>query len=100
MSRLKPDDRKKQILRAALVVASREGGWSKMTRQTVAAEAECAEALVSRYFGTMIEFKRTVMRAAVVNQVLPIVAQGLATGDKHAQKADDALKIKALATLQ
>lgn len=100
MSRLKPDDRKLQILRAALVVASKDGGLSTLSRQSVAAEAGCAESLVSRYFGTMIEFKRTIMRAAVHNQILPVIAQGLAMGDKHAQKADPELKSKALATLQ
>jgi len=100
MSRLKPDDRKLQILRAALIVASKDGGLSTLSRQEVAKEAGCAESLVSRYFGTMVEFKRTIMRAAVHNQILSVVAQGLAMGDKHAQKADPELKSKALATLQ
>ena len=100
MSRLKPDDRKLQILRAALIVASKDGGLSTISRQAVAAEAGCAESLVSRYFGTMVEFKRTIMRAAVHNQILSVVAQGLAMGDKHAQKADPELKSRALATLQ
>lgn len=98
--RLKPDDRKMRILRAALVVANREGGWSTLTRQSVALEAGCAEGLVSKYFGTMTEFKRTIMRAAVQNRLLSVVAQGLACGDKHAQKADPELKSKALSTLQ
>ena len=38
MSRLKPDDRKLQILRAALIVASKDGGLSTISRQAVAAE--------------------------------------------------------------
>ncbi len=100
MSRLKPDDRKLQILRAALIVASREGGLSTLSRQAVAAEAKCAESLVSRYFGTMVQFKRTIMGAAIHNQILPVIAQGLAMGDKRAQAADPELKSKALATLQ
>lgn len=100
MSRLKPDDRKVQILRAALIVASEEGGYSGLSRQAVAAKAGCAESLVSRYFGTMVEFKRTVMRAAIQHEILPVIAQGLGMGDKHAQKADPELKRKALATLQ
>lgn len=98
--RLKPDDRKLQILKAAVVVANRTGGWSTLTRQAVAAEAACAEALVSKYFGTMTDFKRTIMRAAVRNKLLHIIAQGLAVGDKHAQKAEPELKTQALATLQ
>ncbi len=100
MSRLKPDDRKMQILKAALIVANRSGGWSTLTRQMVATEAGCAEGLVSKYFGTMTDFRRTIMRTAVHNNMLSVVAQGLACGDKHAQKADAELKSKALATLQ
>ncbi len=100
MSRLKPDDRKLQILKAALIVANRPGGWSTLTRQSVAAEAGCADGLVSKYFGTMLCFKRSIMRAAVHHKQLNIIAQGLATGDEQAQKADPELKSKALATLQ
>lgn len=97
--RLKPNDRKSEILAAAIKVASQPGGWSTLTRGAVASEAGCAEGLVSRYFGTMICFKRAIMRAAVTAENLAIVAQGLATGDANAQKADSELKTKALATL-
>lgn len=97
--RQKPDDRKYQILTAALTVAERPGGFSKLTRESVAKEVGCAEALISRYFGTMPGFKRTVMRSAILTENLSIVAQGLAAGDSHAQKADEALKLKALKTL-
>lgn len=100
MSRLKPDDRKLQILRAALIVASKDGGWFKLSRQAVAAEAGCAESLVSRYFGTMVCFKRTVMRAAIHNKILPVIAQGLACKDETAQKASPELKNDARNTLQ
>lgn len=97
--RQKPDDRKYQILTAALAVAERPGGFSKLTRESVAKEVGCAEALISRYFGTMIAFRRTVMRSAILTENLSIIAQGLAHGDSHAQKADESLKRKALETL-
>lgn len=97
--RQKPDDRKYQILAAALAVAARPGGWSKLTRDAVAREAQCADGLVSKYFGTMTQMRRTVMRSAVLTENLAIVAQGLATGDIHAQKADPELKARALNTL-
>ena len=97
--RLKPDDRKQQILDAALKVARRPGGWSKLTRDAVAREAGCAEGLPSKYFGTMTAFRRAIMRAAIASSCLPIVAQGLAAGDKCAQKASPTLKAQALATL-
>ena len=97
--RLLPDDRKYEILTAALIVAGEPGGWSKLTRDAVAREAKCADGLVSKYFGTMTAMRRTIMRSAVLTENLSILAQGLAAGDKCAQKADEGLKRKALATL-
>lgn len=94
-----PKDRKYQILNAALVIAEKPGGFSKLTREAVAKEVPCSEGLVSQYFGTMIAFRRQIMRAAIMNKNLSVVAQGLAAGDIHAQKADKGLKSRALATL-
>lgn len=97
--RQRPDDRKYQILTAALAVAERPGGFAKLTRESVAKEVGCAEALISRYFGTMISLRRTVMRSAILTKNLAIVAQGLAAGDSHALKAAPDLKVRALNTL-
>jgi hypothetical protein len=97
--RKKPDDRKLEILTAALTVAARPGGWAKLTRDAVAKEAECAQGLPSRYFGTMATFRRAIMRAAICAENLPVIAQGLAAGDKCALKADPELKARALRTL-
>ena len=97
--RLQPDDRKQQILTAAIRVAARPGGWAKLTRDAVAKEAGCAEGLPSKYFGTMVAFRRAIMRAAIVAENLAVIAQGLAAGDKCAQKAAPELKARALNTL-
>ena len=97
--RLHPDDRKQQILNAAIKVAGRPGGWGKLTRDAVAREAGCAEGLVSKYFGTMIAFRRSIMRAAIQARNLAVVAQGLAAGDTNAQKAPPELKAAAVETL-
>jgi len=97
--RLHPDDRKQQILTAAIKVAGRPGGWGKLTRDAVAKEAGCAEGLVSKYFGTMIAFRRSIMRAAIQARNLAVVAQGLAAGDTNAQKAPPELKAAAVETL-
>ncbi len=97
--RLLPDDRKRQILSAAIKVAGRPGGWAKLTRDAVAKEAACAEGLPSKYFGTMASFRRAIMRAAIKARNLSVIAQGLATGDASAQKAPPELKAAALNTL-
>ena len=97
--RLQPDDRKQQILDAAIKVAGRPGGWGKLTRDAVAREAQCAESLVSKYFGTTVSFRRSIMRAAIQARNLAVVAQGLAAGDTNAQKAPPELKAAAVETL-
>lgn len=97
--RLHPDERKEQILTAALKVAGRPGGWSKLTRDAVAKEANCAEGLPSKYFGTMADFRRAVMRAAIRVEALAVIAQGIAAGDKCASKAAPELKARALRVL-
>ena len=98
--RKRPDDRKLEILNAAIKVAGRPGGWTKLTREAVAREAQCADALVSKYFGTMVAFRRSIMRAAIVRADLSVIAQGLAAGDKFTQKTDPELKRRALNTLE
>jgi hypothetical protein len=85
--RLLPADRKIEILKAAVIVAARKNGWSSLTREAVAAEANCVPSLLSSYFGTMPAFRRTLMREAVRVGNLSIIAQGLAAGDPHAIKA-------------
>ena len=97
--RLHPADRNNEILAAAIKVAGKPGGYSKLTRAAVAECAGCSEGLISKYFGTMISFKRAIMRAAIQDSNLSVVAQGLAAGDKCAQKAPSELKAAALNTL-
>lgn len=97
--RLLPDDRKLEILNASIKVAGRPGGWSKLTRDAVAKEAGCADGLISKYFGTMVTFRRTIMRHAIKAENLAVIAQGLAAGDASAKKADPELKARALSTL-
>lgn len=98
--RLLPTDRKSEILAAALKLASSPGGWGKLTRTSVAQAAGCSDSLVSLHFGTIPNFRRDIMRAAISTKVLPVIAQGLAAGDKHAKKAPDDLKLKALNSLK
>jgi len=79
---------------AALAVAERDG-YMRMTRDAIAAEADCSPGLVSAYLGTMPAMRRAIMRAAVTRKVLPVVAQGLAMRDKHAMDAPEAVRAAA-----
>lgn len=91
--------RRESILNAALVVARRPGGWSTLTRESVAIEARCTDGLVSRYFGTMTDFRRTIIRAAIAKKELKIIGQALACEYSHAYKADPELRKAALNSL-
>jgi AcrR family transcriptional regulator len=93
-----PADRKAAILDAA-VAAAKKHGFARMRLSQIAEHAECSNALVVSHFGTMTQMRRAVMRAAIKQQILPIIAEGVATRDPVACKAPDDLKSKALATL-
>lgn len=89
--RLPPIARTAELLRVAVEVASTKG-WRAMTRDCIAVAAGVSPALVSARLGTMDTMRRSVMRAAVRDRVLPVVAEGLAAGDPHARKAPEDLK--------
>lgn len=98
-SRQNPDDRKYQILNAAVAFAEKPGGFSKLTRESIANEVGCSDGLISKYFGTMTNFRQTIVRSAILTENLSIIAQGLASGDIQAQKVPENLKARALKTL-
>lgn len=86
------------ILAAAVRLAETKG-YTKVTRDDIALAAGCSPALVSEMFGTMVCLRRACMRAAIANEVLAVVAQGLAARDPHAMKAPLALRELAAASL-
>lgn len=97
-SRANPELRKSQILGVALAQA-KAVGYHKVTRDAIADGAGVSMGLVTRYFGTMGQLKRAVMRAAITQGVAEVVAQGLANGDPQARKAPAELKAQAAAVL-
>lgn len=98
MKRLEPTDRKTQILQSALH-ASRVHGYSRVTRDQVAAAAGCSPGLVSHYFSTMEKLRKQVMASAVRLKDPVLVAQGLSAQDSTACNAPDALRRSAIAHL-
>jgi len=105
-SGLKPESKRRtsaairtdHILSVAMDVAERDG-FAKLPRNTVAEECGISDSLIAYHFGTMPDFKRTVMRHAIKHERLRIIAEGLATRDIHAVKAPEELKARALASL-
>jgi len=97
-TRANPELRKSHILNVAVCMAKTEG-YNKITRDKVAEGAGVSTGLVSRYFGTMIQLKTAIMRRAVKQGIVEIIAQGLIYGDDHARKAPIELKEEAAAFL-
>ncbi len=93
-NRVPAEMRKENILSVALLLA-KDIGYSKITRDGVAEKAGVSMGLVTKYFGTMIQLKKEVMRAAIKQEIPEIIAQGLANGDKRAKKAPQQLKDQA-----
>jgi len=89
-----PKNRTRELLAHALLVA-RDAGLQSMTRQAIADHAGVSEGLVTARLGTMAAIRRDVMRAAVRESCVEVVAQGLALRDPHALKAPADLKARA-----
>jgi len=93
-SRVLPEQRRQQILLVAVDLAIKHG-YIKLTRQQIAQQAGVTDSLVTKYFSTMPKLRRDILRYAVRNEILPVIAQGLANNDPHVKKASEALKIRA-----
>lgn len=93
-----PIERKASILDAAIRI-SHSFGYQRITRANVAGAAQCSEALVSSYFGTMLQLRKAVLRRAIIREDLTIIAQALAAKDPHVDKASEDLRRAAAATL-
>ena len=93
-----PASNKGHILKVATRMALKNG-FNSLTRDSVAAEAFVAMGSVNHHYGTMDGLRDEVMRNAVENEILEIVAQGVASGHPIAQSAPVELKQRALTTL-
>ena len=90
--------RRDAVLAAAINLATRDG-FSNITRDGVAKQAGVGAGTVNLYYGTVPQLKRDVMRTAIKQKLLPIIAQGIAARDPRALRAPDDLKRQALESL-
>lgn len=98
LRRAQPEVRRESILNAAIVAAQAKG-YAKVTRAEVAQLAGVSTSLVQRYFSTMDQLRRAIIRRAIKLECVEILAQGLAARDPHAQKAPEALRRAAAESL-
>lgn len=97
-TRLKPEARKEDILAAAVPLAVKLG-YSNVSREKIAEAAGVSGAVLNYHFGTMLQFRRDLMRYAIKQKALAIIAQGLSSGDAQAVKAPEDLRRLALDSL-
>ena len=90
--------RKQQIIDPGLELAA-EIGFAAVNRAKIAAKVNLAEGTVSHRLGTMAQVRRSIMRAAIKNNVFVVIAQGLALNDPTAVKAPAEVRKRALAAL-
>jgi AcrR family transcriptional regulator len=95
-SRSTPADRTRDLLAVAVELAATVG-WRSLTREQIATAAGVSPGLVSARLGTMDALRRSVMRQAVTQRCVPVVAQGLAMKDRQAMRADETLRAEAAA---
>jgi len=93
-----PELRKDQIINVAVEIARKTGCYN-LTRQDIANKANVSLALINLYFGTMNQLKIAVMRRAVKQGIIEIIAEGLGNNDPQACKATKELKEKALSLI-
>ena len=91
--REEPAIRKQQILDAGIKMATKHG-YQSITREDVASAADVSVGLVSKYFLTMANLKRAIMRAAIDREILSIVAQGVSLRDPLTRSISGTLRLK------
>lgn len=91
-------DRDNRILLAAVELA-KSLGYQWITRDQVAEAADVAAGTINNAYGSMVGLKRAVLRHAVAEGIVEIVAQGLADGHEIARGAPAELKTRAAARM-
>lgn len=91
-------ERNAKVLAAAIEEA-KDVGFQWITREAVAMRAGVSVGGVNNAYGTMRDLKRAVLREAVAQEIVVIVAQGLADRHEIALSAPPALKEAAAAAL-
>lgn len=99
MKKLEAKVRKEQILEAAMRLA-RNDGYQNVLRHNVAYAAQCSTGLVNKYYGTMTQLKRAMVREAINSRDLVILSQAIVARDPNADKASPELRQEALESLR
>lgn len=97
-TRLDVDLRKKYILDAAINIAKKIG-YQKLTCKNISHETNMSRSHITHRFKSIKILKRLVLRTAIDQKILPIIAQGLANKDEATKKIPQKLKETALKSI-
>lgn len=96
--RVNPKLRRKQVLELALDLAKTKG-YRNITRGDIAIRANISPALVTYYFTSIEALRVAILKLAIKQSVLEIIAQGLVNEDPLVIQAPKDLKYRAVAYL-
>ena len=96
--RMSPGDRRRMMLDCALKLAA-EHGYRNITVKQISDAAGVGPTLYAHHFGNANQMRVDIMRAAVKQEVLPVILQGLAVKDPQAMKASPELRARAIESL-
>lgn len=80
--RCDPRIRKRQILDTAIQLAHKIR-YMDLTREQIAEVANVSSSLIAYYFGTIERLRRAVWQEAIRHNIVPILAQDLASANRH-----------------
>ncbi|RPG34597.1 MAG: TetR family transcriptional regulator [Muricauda sp. TMED12] len=79
-------DAKRELILNAAVECAKLVGYMNIQRADIAQRADVATGTVNKYFGTMNQLKRAVMRHAIEKDIPEIMLQGIANNDNQVMK--------------
>jgi len=95
MTYMKTDERREQVLTAALKLAVGDH-YRAITREQIADQAQTATGNINRVFGTMVDLRSELVAHAIEQECLPVIAQAIAVNDRAVAGVPNALKRRAL----
>jgi AcrR family transcriptional regulator len=96
--RMTPQERAQQVLEVAVKLATKRG-LRQVTRGEIAEAADCSAGLVTKYLGGRQEMQTAIVKAAIKQRIVPIVATAIADRYPAALRAPEDLKAEAIAYL-
>jgi hypothetical protein len=97
-ARMNPLARKQKILEAAIQIAI-VSGYRNITRKEVSLLSGSASGLIGRYFNTVENLKKEVLKEAIKHEIMPILIENLSAREFDKIEISTELKQKIISYL-